>query len=188
MASLWQRLRSKKFRDAFVATQFKRSIPFQITAIRKKLGWSQEQLAKAANLTQGVISRAENPDYGNLTFNSVLRMAAGLDVAVVIEFVPFSKLLRVFDSRSEDLAPATFEEEDKMLSENEAQGNQTITPEPGGLNMTGGDPTMKWGSVENSTFISPATTTKTTLKSLKPNVPPAEKVARGTFAQERDAA
>jgi transcriptional regulator with XRE-family HTH domain len=116
MAGLWRKLRNKKFRDAFVASQFKRSIPFQIVAMRKKLGWSQGELARAAKLTQGVISRAENPDYGNLTFNTVLRAAAGLDVAVIIEFVPFSRLLQVFENRSEDEAPVTFEQEDEVMS------------------------------------------------------------------------
>ena len=116
MASLWKKLRNKKFRDAFVAAQFKRSIPFQITALRNKLELSQEELARAADLTQGVISRAENPNYGNLTFNTVLRIAAGLDVAVIMEFVPFSKLLEVFEKRSEDQVPITFEAEDTAFA------------------------------------------------------------------------
>lgn len=84
--------------------------------MRNKLGWSQDQLADAAKLTQGAISRAQNPNYGNLTFNTVLRIAAGLDVAVIIEFVSFSKLLQVFENRSEDSAPVTFEEEDKAFA------------------------------------------------------------------------
>jgi transcriptional regulator with XRE-family HTH domain len=116
MVSLWKKLRNKKFRDAFVASQFKRSIPFQITALRNKLGLSQEQLARASHLTQGVISRSENPNYGNLTFNTVLRIAAGLDVAVIVEFVPFSKLLEVFENRSEDQVPIAFEAEDTALA------------------------------------------------------------------------
>lgn len=124
MASLWNKFRDRKFRDAFVASQFKRSIPFQIAALRKKLGFSQEQLGDAAKLTQGVVSRAENPNYGNLTFNTVLRIANGLDVAVIIEFVPFSRLLQVFESRSQDLAPMTFEAEDKALATAIATGGQ----------------------------------------------------------------
>jgi transcriptional regulator with XRE-family HTH domain len=169
MTSLWQKLRNKKFRDAFVASQFKRSIPFQITAIRRKLGWSQEQLAKAAKLTQGVISRAENPDYGNLTFNSVLRIAAGLDVAVVIEFVPFSRLLKIFESRSEDFESQTFEQEDKILSDNGVQGNHTITPLTGSLDIVLDDVTLK----------SQIATTENIMEASKQRISPAEKAARG---------
>jgi transcriptional regulator with XRE-family HTH domain len=130
-ASLWNKLRDRKFRDAFVVSQFKRSIPFQITALRKKLGWSQEQLADAAKVTQGVISRAENPNYGNLTLNTVLRVANGLDVGVVIEFVPFSRLLQIFEDRSEDQAPTAFEVEDgalAMTATKEEKESESLAP------------------------------------------------------------
>ena len=108
---IWRKLRDKRYRDAFVNSQLKRSIPFQIAALRKKRGWSQEQLADAASVTQGVISRAENPHYGNLTLNTILRIANGCDVGVILEFVSFSKLIKVYKGRSEDLAPDTFEKE-----------------------------------------------------------------------------
>ena len=189
MASLWKKLKNKKFRDAFVAAQFKRSIPFQITAIRKKLGWSQEQLAKAAKLTQGVISRAENPDYGNLTFNSVLRIAAGLDVAVIIEFVPFSKLLEVFENRSEDLAAATFEEEDKALSRNEIAANHTLTAETGSYNVIGANVTVTLGSVVGSSPIPSQTTiTEEIVEALKPSISQVERIVRGVSSRKPSSA
>lgn len=100
---LWKRwAKSKKYREAFVASQFKRGIPFQIRALRAKRGWSQAELAKHAGLTQGVISRAEDPDYGNLAFNTVLRIAAGFDVAFVGMFIPFTQLARLVTLQSED--------------------------------------------------------------------------------------
>lgn len=116
--SLWRKFaKSKKYRHAFVAAHFKRFLPFQITAMRNKAGWSQEELAEACGLTQGVISRAENPNYGNLTFNTVLRIAAGLDVAFIGEFVPFSELAKRVEKLSEEAAQvATFEEEQYALS------------------------------------------------------------------------
>ena len=92
---------SKEYREAFVSSFLKRYIPFQIRAIRKKRGMSQPELAEASKITQGVISRAENPDYGNLTFNTVLRIAAGFDVAFVGRFVRFSEFLEVVDEMSE---------------------------------------------------------------------------------------
>src|SRR5438552_2501278 len=80
---------SKEYREAFVASFLKRYIPFQIRAIRKKRRISQPALAEASKITQGVISRAEDPDYGNLTLNTVLRIAAGFDLAFVGKFVRF---------------------------------------------------------------------------------------------------
>jgi len=116
-SKIWQKLRNKSYREAFVAAQLKTGIPFQISAMRKKLGWSQEKLAEMARVTQGVISRAENPNYGNLTFNTVLRIAAGFDAAFVGWFVPFSKLAERFENLTEESVQVpTFEEEDKALA------------------------------------------------------------------------
>lgn len=121
-SNIWRKLRNKKYRDAFVASQLKRGMPFQISAMRKKLDWSQGDLAKASGVTQGVISRAENPNYGNLTFNTVLRIAAGFDVAFVGWFVPFSKLTEWYENLSEEsVQAATFEEEDKKREEQKEQ-------------------------------------------------------------------
>jgi len=117
-SNLWEKLRNKKYRKAFVEAQLKRGLPFQISALRKKRGWSQAELAEMSRLTQGVISRAENPDYGNLTFNTVLEIASGLDMAFIGKFVPFSELVKWHEDLSEEsvLVP-TFAEEDEKLSE-----------------------------------------------------------------------
>jgi transcriptional regulator with XRE-family HTH domain len=84
----------------------------------KQKDFSQERLAFESDLTQGVISRAANPDYGNLTLNTIIRIAAGLDVAFVGKFVPFSELGKWFTTLSEEaVSVKSFEEEDKEISE-----------------------------------------------------------------------
>jgi len=99
---LWQRLSgSKEYREAFVQAQAKRSIPLQIRVLLKQRNWAQAKLAQEAKLTQGVISRAQDPDYGNLTINTLVRIAAGFDVAFVGRFVPFSELGRWYTDLSE---------------------------------------------------------------------------------------
>jgi transcriptional regulator with XRE-family HTH domain len=67
-------------------------VPLQIRVLRRQRDWSQSQLAKESKVTQGVISRAEDPNYGNLTVNTLVRIAAGFDCAYVGRFVPFSEL------------------------------------------------------------------------------------------------
>jgi transcriptional regulator with XRE-family HTH domain len=115
-SKLWIKLRNRAYRNAFVAAQLKRGIPFQLRVMRKKLGLSQADVARLAGVSQGVISRAEDSDYGNLTFNNVLRIAAGLDVAFVGRLVPFSDLARWFDNLSEEsVQVSTFDEEDQRL-------------------------------------------------------------------------
>jgi len=76
-------------------------LPTQIRVMLMDRGWSQADLAERAGLKQGVISRAANPDYGNLTINTILKIASGFDVAYVGRFVPFSDLARWYTDLSE---------------------------------------------------------------------------------------
>lgn len=104
--NLWLKLTSsRKYREEFVSSFAKRSIPLQIRILLKKNGWKQEKLASESDLTQGVISRAMNPDYGNLTLNTIVKIAAGFDVAFVGKFVPFSE----FTKWTRDLTEEAFE-------------------------------------------------------------------------------
>lgn len=124
---IWQKLaKSKRYREQFVAAQVKRGIPFQIRALMKNQGLSQEKLAAQAQLTQGVISRAADPNNGNLTLNTVIRIAAGFDVAFIGMFVPFSDLVKWYSAMSEKSgAILNFTKEDEksdLASEMESAG------------------------------------------------------------------
>jgi transcriptional regulator with XRE-family HTH domain len=101
MSTIWKKLKDKRYREEYATAMLKRMIPYQTRAIRKKRGWSQAQLAEAAQVTQGVISRAEDPDYGNLTLTTIGRIAAGYDLAAIIRLVPFSELVRYSENTSE---------------------------------------------------------------------------------------
>lgn len=118
-SQLWVKLaKSKRYREEFVAAQVRRGLPFQIRTMLKKSGLSQEDLAARAGITQGVVSRAANPEYGNLTINTIIRIAAGFDVAFIGKLVPFSELAKWFVDLSEDsLQVKTFEEENRALAD-----------------------------------------------------------------------
>jgi transcriptional regulator with XRE-family HTH domain len=103
LSSLFDKFtKSRKYRESFAASVVKRMIPLQIKALRKQRDWSQAQLATEAKLTQGVISRAEDPDYGNLTVNTLVRVGAGFDCAFVGRFVPFSELARWYENVNDE--------------------------------------------------------------------------------------
>lgn len=131
---LWRKFRiSKDYREEFVASQVKRGIPFQIQTLLKQHQLSQEQLARQAKLTQGVVSRAQNPNYGNLTLNTIIRIAAGFDVAFIGKFVPFSELGKWFVELSEESVQVpTFSSEDSAMSLGPAPKLQ-----PGGFQESG---------------------------------------------------
>lgn len=136
LKDIWPKLaRSKKYREEFVAAHAKQAIPFQIRALMKQFGLSQKELAKRCGLTQGAISRAADPSYGNLTINTLVRLAAGFDVAFVGRFVPFSDLPTWFDRLYEGegfyVAPFTEEHAKRQaLAETAALGGADLAEIP----------------------------------------------------------
>jgi len=94
-------LRSKISRDAYVLENIKRMVPFQIRTMREERDWSQAQAGEAIGKPQNVISRLESPAYGKLTLQTLLEIAKGFDVGLLIKFVPFSRLVEEY----EDLSP-----------------------------------------------------------------------------------
>jgi transcriptional regulator with XRE-family HTH domain len=116
---LWKKLAaSRRYRHALVAAQIKRGLPLQIRILRDRRGWSQTDLAARAGVTQGVVSRAEDPNYGNLTLNTLLKLAAGFDVALQVRFVSFSEHARWFEAQDEDtLQVSSFEDDFPVLDQ-----------------------------------------------------------------------
>jgi transcriptional regulator with XRE-family HTH domain len=133
LSSLREKLeRSKGYRESFAASVVKRMIPLQIRILRKQREWSQAQLAKESKLTQGVISRAEDPDYGNLTVNTLMRIAGGFDCAYVGRFVPFSDLGKWYNA----------------LTDEKSLEVQSFKEDLGFVERKGPCSTMTWESVE----------------------------------------
>ncbi len=112
ITKLISKLKDKVRRELFVAGQIKTGIPFQIRALRDKNGWTQAELGERLGMTQTNISRLESPGYGKLNITTLQRLAAAFDVALVVRFVPFSRLINWIDNLSPaDMAPQSFTEE-----------------------------------------------------------------------------
>ena len=129
--AIWQKLaNSREYRSSYALALLKRSVAFQIKTLRKKHCGSQAELALAAGITQGVVSRAEDQDYGNLTLNTVGRIAGGLDIAFVGRFVPFSELAKFSLNLSEEefLNIPTFEEEGAAMGATTSAANGDTPP------------------------------------------------------------
>lgn len=119
---VWQKFSNKKYRTAFARAQFKRLVPLQIQTLRRQRGWSQQELAEYAKVTQGVVSRSEDQDYGNLTVNTILNIAEGFDVAFVGRFVPFSELDDWYVNLSQEtMRVPSFEEENASVTTTSAE-------------------------------------------------------------------
>jgi transcriptional regulator with XRE-family HTH domain len=84
----------------------------QIAATRRARGWTQEELAKRADMAQSRIPLLEDPSYGNYTLKTLKRLASAFDVALIVKFAPFSEFIGwVSDQKLEDLCVPSFEED-----------------------------------------------------------------------------
>lgn len=80
--------------------------------MREKAGLSQAELAQHIGTKQGAIARLESMTYGKFSIATLHKVADYFDVAVWVEFVPYSTLLeRTSDLSAEALTPANYSEE-----------------------------------------------------------------------------
>lgn len=90
----FEKLRSsKERRNAYVSATVTMGLPFQIRALRRQRGWSQQQLAEKAGMRQPRISAVERPGYKGFTLDTLKRLASAFDVALQIRFTSFSDLV-----------------------------------------------------------------------------------------------
>jgi len=109
---LIEQLKNKEYRDAFVSEHIDTGIPFQIRALRKKIPWTQKELAEHAGMLQERISVAENPNYSRFNIKTLKKIASAFDVALIIRFVPFSELVKwEYDLSPEKLEAVSFEKD-----------------------------------------------------------------------------
>ena len=92
--NIWSHLQNQEFREAFFAEHAKTKFSFQLRAMRKSRGWTQNDLARKLKTTQNVISRIENIEYGKVSLKTLLELAAAFDVCLSVEFVSHKEGLK----------------------------------------------------------------------------------------------
>ena len=126
---LFESFQDKDYRDIFVEEHIGVGLAHQIRALRDKNGWTQEELSNRAGKKQPVIAQLENPDYGNYTLKTLKTLASAFDVALQVNFVSFSDLIkRAANLTPEIIAPKGYEEE-RQISFAHLQGDSTAWPE-----------------------------------------------------------
>lgn len=106
-----KRFGRKSYRDEYLRSSVRGSIAYQMRALRKSVGLSQEQFGKKIGKPQSVVSRLENTEYGTVSIQSLLDVATSLDVALIVRFVSYPTFLEWASRMSEsELQPETIHE------------------------------------------------------------------------------
>lgn len=109
---LVESFRDKAYRDAFVASRLASGIAFKMRATRKDRDYTQGALASLSGTKQSVISRFEQRNYGNYSIGSLRKIFAALDVALIVDAIPYSEFIdRILALSPEDMAIPSFDED-----------------------------------------------------------------------------
>jgi len=125
-----KRLKTKSFRDAYVQANISHGLAHQIRALRQQRGWSQQDLArKIGASSNSLIARLEDPSYGKHTLTTLQNLASALDVALLVKFTSFGRLLaEVEDVSPRTLGAESFEVEyPKLLETMDIQTSATVS-------------------------------------------------------------
>jgi len=104
ISKVWEKLKDPEYRKAFVSSQINIGIPFQIRALLRARGETQEWLADRAGMLQPRISGLMTPGKTRPNIETLRRIAQAFDCGLVVHFAPFSELVRW----SEDFDPEEF--------------------------------------------------------------------------------
>jgi transcriptional regulator with XRE-family HTH domain len=99
-----EKLRDPEYRRAFVAAQINVGIPFQIRALLKARGKTQDWLAKKTGMLQPRISGLMTPGKTHPNIQTLRRVADAFDCGLAVRFMPFTELTEW----SERFDPETF--------------------------------------------------------------------------------
>lgn len=97
----FRKFKDKKYRHIYLKAHVRVGIASQIHLLRNKLNVKQSQLAESIGTKQSVISRLEDPDYGNVNLSTLFKVAEAFDVGLLVKFVSFGK----FFNESQEISP-----------------------------------------------------------------------------------
>ena len=90
-------------RTSYIKAKLNVVVPSKIKALRLKSNMPrQSDLADAAKMHQSRISMFETPGAANFTLETLAKLAAVFEVGLVVDFVPFSGMLRWENGYSQD--------------------------------------------------------------------------------------
>lgn len=94
----------KEYAHAYIEEFSNMAIAAQIKVLRDQRGWTQKQLAEAANMKQERICALEDVDYDAWTIKTLRKLAKAFDLTIKVSFEKFSSaILDISNINSETL-------------------------------------------------------------------------------------
>lgn len=97
-----EKLQDWKYREAYIRASINVNLPSQIRALRLKQEMTQKGLADASKMLQPRISAMEKPGAVKFNIETLVRVAAGLGVGLIVKFVPISEMVDWENGFSQD--------------------------------------------------------------------------------------
>ena len=94
ISKIGSKLSDPGYRRAYVASQINVGIPFQLRALLKSRGKTQEWLAEKTGMLQPRISGLVTPGKTRPNIETLRRLAEAFDCGLTVRFVPFSELAK----------------------------------------------------------------------------------------------
>jgi transcriptional regulator with XRE-family HTH domain len=138
------KLSDPEYRKAFVSSQIKIGIAFQIRALLNARGWTQKDLAERSGMLQPRISGMMTPGKTRPNIETLRRLAEAFDCGLMVRFAPFSEMATWSDEFDPDCFNVPSFEEDTLMDSSagvvrlvsdrlELRSSPTSTLEKGGL-------------------------------------------------------
>jgi len=138
---LLEEFRDKEYRHGYVDEFMNSSIATQIKVLREQRGWTQKELADAADMKQSAISRLENANYSGWNIKTLRRLAEAFDVALSARFETFGSVLsEILGFSRESLERVPFDQ-DAVFSRGETDEHSLLTASSTGVGHVGGGST-----------------------------------------------
>jgi transcriptional regulator with XRE-family HTH domain len=119
-------LNDRDYRANYIRAKLDVLVPSQLRALRLHKDLTQPILAEQAGMKQSRISAMETPGRTNFNLETLVRMAATLNVGLMVKFVPFSEMLRWENHYSQDTFDVTPIDNDVEFIDPAEQGRQKV--------------------------------------------------------------
>jgi transcriptional regulator with XRE-family HTH domain len=105
------KLHDRDYRRNFFLAESSARIAEQLIALRKRRGLSQKQVAELTDTRQPAISRAEQADYQNWSFNTLRSIADALDARIRVSIEPSEDVISEYEQETVRVEPILTEDE-----------------------------------------------------------------------------